>query len=67
MKPDRSKITTKALTVLLALALMTGAFTACSNGSGTGRNGGSGTYKAYVLNNADGIVSFVKEHFLESK
>ena len=43
MKPDRSKITTKALTVLLALALMTGAFTACSNGSGTGRNGGSGS------------------------
>ena len=43
MKPDRSKITTKALTVLLALALMTGAFTACSKDSGSGRNGGSGS------------------------
>ena len=42
MKPDGSKFTTKALTVFLALALMTGTFTACSNGSGTGRNGGSG-------------------------
>ena len=42
MKPDRSKFTTKALTVFLALALMTGAFTACSN-TGSGRNGGSGS------------------------
>lgn len=42
MKPDRSKITTKALTVLLALAIMTGTFTACSNNTGSGRNGRSG-------------------------
>ena len=42
MKPDRSKFTTKALTVFLALALMTGAFTACSNNTGSGRNGGFG-------------------------
>lgn len=52
MKSDSSKITTKALTVLLALALMTGAFTACSNGSGTGRNGGSGSGRI----EADGVT-----------
>ena len=43
MKPDRSRLTTKALTVLLALALMTGTFTACSNNTGSGRNGSSGS------------------------
>ena len=41
MKPDRSRLTTKAITVLLALALMAGAFTACSAGNGSG-NGGAG-------------------------
>lgn len=41
MKPDRSRLTIKAITVLLALALMAGAFTACSAGTGSG-NGGAG-------------------------
>ncbi len=40
MKPDRSTFTTKALTVFLALALMTGTFTACGTGSGNNRAGG---------------------------
>ncbi len=51
MKPDRSKFTTKALTVFLALALMTGTFTACGN-TGSGRNGGSGSGRI----EADGVT-----------
>lgn len=40
MRPGRTRITTKAVTALLALALMAGTFTACGTGTGNNRTGG---------------------------